>query len=73
MIAFSPLPTCTACSLFCGQVLRDEALVSRLINTKYQMLGRQCVTGQAALTASGEEQNLKDCPLMVLLSFQALH
>lgn len=39
MIAFTPLSTWTACFLFSGQVLRDEALVSRLIKNKYQMSG----------------------------------
>lgn len=29
----------TACSFFSGQVLRDEALVSRLTKNKYQMFG----------------------------------
>lgn len=39
MIAFTPLSTWSACSLFSRQVLRDEALVSSLIKNQYQMLG----------------------------------
>lgn len=39
MIASAPLSTWTARSLFSGQVLRDEALLSRLIKNKYRMFG----------------------------------
>lgn len=39
MIAVTPLSTWSAWSLFSGQVLRDEALVSRLIKNKYRMFG----------------------------------
>lgn len=39
MIAFTPLSTWSACSLFSRQVLRDEALVSSLIKNQYRMLG----------------------------------